>query len=282
MKKITFTNAHGDTIVCAEKFPYFLQNVRGLGPTISTPLTQKRFQQDGFDYYGSSLEPRYIDFELYIKGSSRADLINKRHEVFDILNPKLGKGSLLFENDLGEWAIEGAIYDGPHDAEIIKNTYVQKFEIGILCPDPSFKNPLQMKERLLGLVGGLQIPFYIPISIGDSDTIIPIDYNGTLDAPLLFEFRGEASMPKITKLETGEYIEIETDLEFGESLFINTEFNNIDVYKVNDGEVINAFADIKTGSNYFQLTRGQNTLVASSASGTPEAYASWNNRYIGV
>ena len=282
MKKITFTNANGDSLEIAQSIPFFLQEIRGLGAPLVTPLVQTGYNQDGTSYYGSLMQPRNIDIDVYVKGASLTDIIQKRRLIFDVFNPKLGEGTLVYSNDIGSWQISGTVYDGPAEINGISSPYIQRFQIGLYCPDPAFKSIAQNKHKLVGFVGGLEVPVIFPFSLATQGDLIEIEYTGDLDAPLLIEFRGAATNPKITKEETGETIEVAVSLESDQSLWVDTTPNNIDVYTETDGLKVSAFNDVKSNNKYFMLTSGKNTLSFSAASGDPEVYLYWYTQYVGV
>ena len=78
MQKINFTNKYGNSVTFARSFPYMLESISGTGTVESKMLTQRGFMQDGTRYFSSLLEPRELSLSLWIQGSSRADLMEKR------------------------------------------------------------------------------------------------------------------------------------------------------------------------------------------------------------
>ena len=284
MQKITFENARGESLSASRGFPYFLEFLSGVGSTEPEVLTQHRYQQDGKDYYGSLLEPREMEATLWVKGDSKSDFMMKRQTLLDVFNPKLGLGTLTYQNDTGSWQIEALVQAAPSaDATRLKNAYVQCFALKLMCPDPAWESIEEYDLTLIGAVGGLTLPMGLPMICGQQEDAQTINYTGTLDAPLKIEFRGPVTMPKIIKNETGEEIAVELEIETGEKLYVITNPNDYDVYKLSaTGEKTSAFNYIKADSQYFSLTNGTNTLTFSAAGGALEAYIYWHNRYVGV
>jgi len=284
MQKITYANANGDTLETSRCFPYMLQNLTGIGAPTATNLTQRGFQQDGENFFGSLLEPRIIGFYLWIRGSSRTDLLDKRQDVMKVFNSKLGEGTLTYENENGSWQIAASVVDGPGDnSAALGNPLVQNYRISLYCPDPAWEGVVENGARLIGFKGGFTLPFEMPFKLGSQGDTRVFDYSGTLDAPLRIEFRGPAVMPKIVKGETDETIEVEVELLSGDKLFVETKPYDIDIYTISAAGVReSAFNYVKADSEYFQLTRGENTLSFFAASGDPEAYIYWRDRYVGV
>lgn len=293
MQKITFENARGEILHASRGYPVdfegitvaaILENLTGVGAAASNGLTQRGFHQDGENFYGSLLEPRLISFDLWIRGSTRAELIDKRQKLMSVVNPKLGIGMLTYSNDSGTWQIGASVYDMPDNGgKGVRNPLVQKFSLGLYCPDPGWKNTFEYNARLIGFEQGFTLPFMFPFLLGNQGDTREFNYTGTLDAPIRIEFRGPAIMPKIVKSETSEKIEVEVELAVGESLFVDTNPNDIDVYTMSaTGEKQSAFNYVKADSEYFQMTSGLNTLSFFAASGDPEAYVYWTDRFVGV
>lgn len=283
VQKIEFKNADNKVIEFSRTFPYLLQNLTGIGAPPVTTLPQRGFQQDGVSFFGTLLEPRTIDFDLFIKGSSRADLMDKRAEIMEVFNPKLGLGTLTYSNDVGSWQIPAAVYDGPIDSENMMNSLIQSFQVGLFCPNPAWQSVEENASIMGGDINGLTLgEMTLPFILATIGEDIEVDYEGTLDAPLLIEFSGVSSMPKLTKQETGETIEVEVDLLEGQSLYIDTDPNDINIYMLVDGVKTPALNYIKADSEYFLMTKGKNTFKFSSASGEPEVKIMWRDRYIGV
>ena len=284
MQKITFTNANNDSITLKDTFPYLLQNLSGIGAPNITALIQRGFQQEGVSYYGNLLEPRIISFRAVISSKQRNTLLGMRSEIFKVFNPALEAGVLTYDNGYESYQINCAVYEGP--AEILgqgaRGPAMQSFDIDLLCPRPAWEGE-QMGGPLVGFVGGLTFPITFPITFAQQGEQEDIEYYGTLDAPLKIEVRGPVEAPKIIKVETDEFIEVDMEILTGEKLFIDTTPGAVDVYRQdNEGNVIPAFNYINPASSYFQLTKGVNTLTYTAGSGSPEVYLYWREQFVGV
>ncbi len=285
MQKIEYKNALGESVALSQTFPYLLQNLDGISAPPATMLTGRGFQQDGISYYGSLLEPRTINLRAVIYDKNRQGLLDKRAEIMRVFNPRLREGILFYENDVNKYRIDAVVFDGPH--EIIdtssRTAAMQCFDIGFYCPKPAWESVVEDSRKLEGFVGGMTFPYTLPFSLATQGDQIMISYPGTLDAPLLIEFRGPATKPKIMKNETGEYIEIDVELLADERLFINTTPAEIDVYVEDEsGSRQSAFNYIDPLSSYFMLTQGLNTISFSASSGEPEVYIKHRTQYVSI
>ncbi len=302
MQKITFTNANNQSITLKDTFPRLLQNLQGIGAPSVSPLTQRGFQQDGLSHFGNLLDHRVISFRAVISDNDREQLLVMREEIFKVFNPSLGSGVLNYGNGTSNYTINCCVYDGPTEVLGVstRNAVMQSFDIGILCPRPAWEI-VQDDVEMVGFTGGVEFgpgppegieldnPFILiggedeGLTLGTQGDYAQIEYSGTLSAPLLIEFRGPAVLPKITKVETGEFLEVALELLEGEKLFIDTQPDTIDVYKIDgDGVKTSAFGYINPLSTYFLLNAGTNSLTFSVSSGDPVVYLHYAEHYVGV
>ena len=286
MRSIKFVNSNGAELEIAESWPFVLESIKGCDAASVKLKTKPMFNQNGINYYGSLLNPRYIDCTIVAKHTKEKDLNDSVQKLYDVFNSTTEKGVLTVTFDRGRTQvtkqIEAVVYDGPAEGAQLPGENAIRMHIGFFCPDPPWKNVVEQSLKLVGFVGGLTLPFTLPFSLATQGDIKEIDYDGTVTAPLLIEFRGPASMPKIWKDETGETIEVEVDIAEGESLFINTHPTDIYAYTVKDGVTTSAMNYVKVENEYFGLTKGKNTLKFSASSGSPEVYVNYRDCYIGA
>lgn len=285
MQRLTFTNASGESVTLGRTFPYLLQNIEGVGAVASTLLSQRGFQQDGVTYLGSLLEPRMVHFRVIIQDGSREGLLAKRAEILRVFNARLGQGVLRYEDDVTTYRIEAAVCDGPNPITGVKgeSATMQSFDIGLYCAKPAWESEEAYEVSISSLDGGMELPLRLPFSLAEMGKTKQIDYQGTLDAPLLVVFDGPAVMPKLTKRETGEYMEVNVALQEGEKLYLDTTPSAINVYTVDaNGAKQSAFNYINPQTSYFMLTQGMNTISFSASDGEPKVHLYWRTQYVGV
>ena len=280
IKTLTFINANEESFVFSETLPYLITEL-DLGDPQVTTMQDKNYNQDGEQYYGSRLDMRSIDFTVCLEGTSEEDVLDMRRQAYRVLNPRLGLGTLIYYDGYRRWRIQATVSYLTTRDEIDET--IKELDVGLNAPDPAWESDAQHAIKLVGAIGGLSFPKSYPIAYAKQGDQCEIDYQGTLDAPLLIEFRGPATMPKIMKKESGEFIEVDVDLVDGEKLYISTVPTDIDAYIIDaSGERQSAFHYIKPVKSYLQLTQGMNTLAFSAASGSPEVYLYWRDRYVGV
>lgn len=284
MRKLTFINADNDRIEISRGSDYKLLNFSGVGNTAPLPQQTRGFKQDGITHLGNLLEPRVLDLGVEINNYDKVLVNNMRSYLMQVFNPKLGLGEIIYSNGFNTYRIEAYVYDFLEMVEMPYNTEnVQGFSLGLCCPNPAWKSYERYSRKLVGFIGGLTLPFTLPFKLAEQGSTIEIDYNGTLEAPLLIEFRGGADRPKIIKHETNEYIEVNVQLAENEKLFIDTTWNDINIYTKDETGIEHpAINYINPLSKYFRLTKGKNTISFSASSGKPEVYLYWYELFSGV
>lgn len=216
-------------------------------------------------------------------------MMKNRREILQAFNPKMGQGRLIYEYGNVEKEIKAISELAPvfPDAGGFKDT-MQSGLIQLYCPEPFWLDTFTESEEMADWVGGLMFPLQLPMMFaGRSSKQHTIIHNaGDVETPIVFEFLGAATNPRIIKIDTGEYIQVNRTIKDNERLIINTEFGNKKVIlkNIDTGEEVNAFGWIDLGSTFFQLDVGDNLMSYSAESGqeTAKVWIRWRNRYVGV
>jgi len=277
---LTFLNSLGAELTFGNTLPFLFTDLEGLGAEPVTLQTSKAFAQDGCDYFGTLSEPRLIRFRAHVGGDTK-EAHNAARKLFSrVFAPKLETGMLTLRRGYSPedaYIIEAKVYDGPHDIPS-KSEYVSIYEVGLHCHYPFFRSAIQYGQKLIGFDGGLAFPVAFPITFGAQGTTADINCESALPTPFVVTFTGGAENPKLEKINTGEYIQLDKNLLEADVLVIDTTPNNIRVLV--NGE--DAFNYVNANNKYFQLTPGINTLRFSATSGNPEATLQWRNAYSGI
>lgn len=276
-----------------------LEKISGTGTVESKPLTQRGFMQDGTHYFSSLLEPRELALTLWIQGSSRADLLEKRNEVLSAFNPKAGEGTLSYTNDAGTWEISATVKRLPQ-MEAIRNALVQRFTIEMYAADPAWLEAEagEQEKAFTAFAGGLVLgeatldendvvvseteAASLPFSFGTQGHTEVIDNEGNLETPLLIEFKGPGLRHRLVNSDTGEKVELILPLDEGMSVFVNTKPQSIEAYRMVNGEKVMAFNYLNPASEYFSLSPGTNNIMFSAAHSDAMADVTYTERFVGV
>lgn len=282
MRRLTFTNARGESVTFGNSGPFLLTKLEGAGAVGTDIQTQKAPYQDGVTYLDAVLEPRQLALEGAIMKRTGTEIFESRRKLASVFNPKLGPGLLKYEYDGGVKVIE-AIADGSPVFPDRAGKPIQKFLINLICPDPYWKSPQISEEPTFEPL--FQFPFEGEFQLGIQRERRTIINDGDAPAPLYIEFFGPAVNPLIRNNTTGEYIKVNQELREGEVMKIDTTPGRKSVYFVGpDGEERNVFNWIDLGSTFFQLVIGENDIEYTADSDIQGAIVniSYNKLYVAV
>jgi hypothetical protein len=115
---------------------------------------------------------------------------------------------------------------------------------------PMFEFELELPES--GMEFGMRQP----------SQIITVDNIGDVSCgcEIVFRALGTVTNPELLNMDTGEYIRLLTTMSIGDELRVYTHFAGKRVVSVDGSTVTNAFSLLDTGSAFFQLAAGVNTL----------------------
>lgn len=259
METLTFTSATGEVIHFGGP-PFYLSKVEGLGDVAADTQRQKAAYQDGSTYLDSVLDDRPLMIEfLIVQDDGYADVSAARIQIARVFNPKLGLGTLRYENghvvrEIAAVADSVPIYpDGP------RTETIQKGLINLICPNPYWKSLSVTEEPAFEPL--FQFPFEGIFEMGMQRDRRIIVNDGDAPAPLNIEFFGPALNPKIINNTTGEYIKVNQELLEGERMMIDTSDSNKSVYFIDSsGNQRNVFNWIDLNSTFFKLIIGENDI----------------------
>ncbi len=138
---------------------------------------------------------------------------------------------------------------------------------------------------MAGFTGGLSFPVILDgeTKFAEKSSITTINNIGDVPAAIRAEFSGECQNPILINATTGEFIQVNTTLQEGEKLTINTAYGNKSVKHIAaDGTIQDAYHLISVDSTFFELQTGTNRITFTSATGTPEVFLYYYNWYVGV
>ena len=176
MKKVIFINSKGEKLTIY-KSPYFLSRIEGTGATITHIQTHKSPNQDGETYIGNTLEYRPITIEGAIREIDNKKVMQLRHNMLKVLNPKLHLCKLVYEYDGGVKTIN-CIVDGSPTFHKSPRDVFQRFLIHLYCPDPFWRD---LKESSIDLVTWISNLEFVEGGFGTEQSLnywietVPID-----------------------------------------------------------------------------------------------------------
>ena len=284
MRKITFTNTRGESVVLGNAAPLMITKLEGSGSPDSDVQMQKAPYQDGSSYTDTLLDTRSISIEGAIVTQNKADILNRRRELARVFNPKLGKGKLVYEKDGAIHEIYAVVDSAPTFPDKQQEP-IQRFLISLICPTPFWLDNYQTIEEMSYLLGGLKFPLSLGTMFslrGFQKTLVN---DGDVSTPVQITFYGPANIPVVHNRTTEEFRRVNQNLAEGEKLIISTEFGDKYVRIVDiDGVETNAFNWIDLESTFWQLQQGDNLIEYGSNDDNSKAKVeiAYQNRYVAV
>lgn len=277
-EKLIYTNETGRSVEISHSSLFFLESIEGLDAVKNIIYTQRSPFQDGVTEVGSSLEPRDITIRGSINATRKEEVLKHRQRLIQTFNPKL-KGKLRYQAGELVREIDCSVEFAPV-LSTMSNLF-KKFMIQLYCPNPYLQDSFTTSEEIVTWIGGMTFPWRLPSGFATKGPkVINIVNQGDVETPVRIEFKGPATNPKITKRDTGEFIQVNRELVVGDKLVITTDFGGKRV-EINGENVFN-WVDLR--STFWQLQIGDNVIEYTSDEPTEPAAVviSYRNRYVGV
>lgn len=271
--------------------PYFLTDADGLYEAeVDVNVSENTFD-DGGIYQSSKIKKRNIVLTIQDRGSD--DHIAVRDALQNLFLPKL-KGQLAIKEN-----------DGDSESEKVIDYYTEKvisdgkkssrtFTISLICPDPYFYDPYDKYVQMANYAAMFTFQHSF-LSAGEEfgsrskEKSKSIRNNTGADALGLtidFAINGAVTNPSVTRVESGETIKIGTSskplsLVYGDRLTVTTGSGNKHTYLTRSGVRTEINQYLSSGSSFFELHQGDNTIGYDAESGVSniEVTVSYRMRY---
>jgi ribosomal protein L25 (general stress protein Ctc) len=284
-REIIFTNARGKSIRLNDNRPFILTKLEGVSAPATSIYSRRAPYQDGRSFSHVTLEPRVIVIEgAFPKDGDRFE---NRRRLMEVFNPGLKTfGDLQIQMGTLKKKARCIVDSSPVLPET-EGPY-QRFQVQLFSPDPYLIDVVETLASMTEWEGGVEFPFTWPtvFAVRSSNQTIEIVNGGDVPAPVRIDFYGPATNPKVEKLETGEFIQVNRTLTANEILSIDTSFGNKTVILKNlsTGEEINAFGYLDLSSVFLSLDVGANTLNYTAGETGVETLVEvrYAGRYIGL
>lgn len=297
IKSITVTNYLGDSIkldlMKPELSGFIVESITGLGPGSATINTSEISTNDGSLYNSSRLPSRNIVIGLrYMWKDTIEEVRHLSYKFFPIKR----KVTLLIETDRRVSEIDG--YVESNDPEIFSQE--EGSDISIICPDPFFYDAYEVTETSFS---GIEPEFEFPFSnesLTDSliemsairdvvDRVITYKGDHEIGITITIQAIGEAGDITIYNVDTQEVMSISSSLIqsltgsgiiAGDEIVICTVTGSKSAKLIRDGDTINILNCIGRSSNWFQISKGDNTFAYSAVTGKNNLRLTISNRII--
>lgn len=259
-------NQFGEQLQLTDNPAYTITGIDGMNPPPAIINTVQRAGHDGSSFNSAFVDNRQIIINLVING----DVCQNRNILYRYFQTARAT-RLYYFNDAHGVYLDGWCQNAPIDFFAQK----QNVQIMLLCPDPFWHGIAPIVGRTDGIESLFEFPFSIeqdqpiPFSEYHSDHGAYIWNPGTVESGILIEIKasGAASNPRVWHANTDTYFKVNTSLQSGDRLIINTRTDEKAVERIRSRVTTNLIASRNTGSTWLQASPGNNVFVLSATSG---------------
>lgn len=267
MFDLILENASGDQLTFGMGSPFTISVIDGLNPPNATINTSQIALMDGGKYISSKMEMRSMNIAFAIE----TEAAKNRIEVFNVLKSKQWI-KVIYNGQYRHVYIEGYISSIGIDYFAMK----QMVTVGILCPDPYFREAQAIVDEMQLVTSGFHFPFAstaepeLVLGVIDTEAGISITNDGDVACGLIIEMNAIApvSDPVIYDYGTQDSFGLDIDLLAGDLLVIDTRQGQKSVKLYRSGTVINAFNNVVQGSTWLQLAANGSAYVYEVGTGS--------------
>lgn len=285
METVKFTNSLGQSVKFADA-PFFIQSVEGLGGLTANVQSQKSAYQDGSIYLDTILDDREIAIGFLIVADFKAnqtygDVSQMREYIAEVLDPKLGEGTLEYKNERVTRIIKcvpASVPDYPDNGS--RTETIQKASISFIAHNPLWQSTDKSSEPMSAFVELFEFPFDSYFELGTEGHVRTFENNGNSSVPIRITINGPTTNPCLRNDTTGEIIKINRTLSANDVLVINTDIR--DKYVLLNG--VSAFGWVDLTSTFWQLERGLNEVqfIADNGIESAKLTIEWHEKFLAV
>lgn len=255
-------NKHGQKLKLSQnENNYQVLSIDGLTAPPATIHTMTSANAHGATYKTSKIESRNIVIKIKLRGNIEENRL-RLYEYFS--SSEWCK--LYFRNKSRNVAIEGYVENT--EANLFENNQVM--QISILCPEPFFKDVDISSIDISKEHSAFEFPFAIDkngidFSVFERDRFTCVVNYGEADTGMVIEIElpGISSgnsfpCPVIRNYITGESLKINSMLNGGEKIIINTNVGKKSIVKISNGKETNIINTFNLKTTWLQLRKGAN------------------------
>lgn len=300
IKSLTVTNPKGESLKLEltrpERSGLIIQSIEGLGPTKATINTSETATMDGSLFNSARASNRNIVITFALMFAPTIE--DSRHKIYKYF-PVKKRVRLDVETDTRLVYTHG--YVETIEPNIFSNQ--ETVQVSLVCPDAYFHEAEQTASGFYGVEPLFQFPFsnesytedMLVLSNIRLDSRAILNYKGDADAGALISIYARGPAKNLTLYNTGtsEKLTIDTDKiktitgrAFGaeDDIRISTVKGNLYVRLLRDGRYTNIISALGKGSNFFQLSNGDNIFAFTADEGDDNLVITftYNNAYGGA
>ena len=265
MYSLTVENAKGEQLNLTQNPDYVITNIDGLHPPDAIINMMERAGHDGTLFNSAKVDYRQIILNIAIN-SDACENRNHLYRFFQTARPV----RLIYNNDLRGVYIDGYVQNAPIEFFGQKQTV----QITIICPDPFWHSTVPIE----GMTDGMESLFEFPFSIPEGGIPFSEYYGGnaahiwnpgTVESGIIMEIRatGAATNPRVYHQNTDKFFKVNTTLQSGDVLTIDTRTDHKKIQRLRSGVTSNLIDSRDIGSTWLIMEPGENVYILSAESG---------------
>ena len=237
MYSLTVENAKGEQLNLTNNPDYIITNIDGLYPPDAIINMMQRAGHDGSMFNSAFVQDRQIILNLAINKGACVNR-NALYKYFQTARPV----RLIYNNDLRGVYIDGYVQNAPIEFFGQKQT----IQITIICPDPFWHSTVPIEGTTDGMEALFEFPFSIPeggipFSEYYGGNAAHIWNPGTVESGIIIEIRatGAATNPRVYHQNTDKFFKVNTTLQSGDVLTIDTRTDHKKIQRLRSGATTN-------------------------------------------
>lgn len=259
-----------------------------LGTVVVERKTYKFVNQIGEYLENSQVGSRSISVVGWIIANSDKQMTERKSFLNKFFNPTK-EIYLYYKNYQLNFYPDSSVQYGISVQE--NNEVICNFKFTGYCPDPLFKDKAESQKSTYEVISKFTFPFVIkPVVFGEiqKTDFLHIENSGHMETGMQIIFEAQRSVlnPKITNVETLEFIKINKELQSGEKIIINTEDGQKRIlgYLPDNDEAIKYYVYKDFDSTWLKLNIGENNFLISADSGVENLVCTiiYKNKYMEV
>ena len=248
--------------------PFYILESVDWGTIQSTHYSYKFINQIGVYISGTYLGIRNINIIGWIIASSEEEMDLRKDYLNKLINPQNSFRCYYKSYELDFLLSETIKYSATSKEN---NEVVCKFQISGVCPNPLFKSVKEKREE----IAVYHPKFHFPLTISETpnppkgivfgersrEALITIVNEGSVSTgfKIVFKAIGAVSSPYLVNAKTREFMRINSSMEAGQEIVINTVLGEKKITSTKEGgETENYFKNKDLGSSWLQLEVGEN------------------------
>lgn len=272
---IVYTNSSGQSAEISLVKPFIYQKISGFETAKNVVNTTKAPEQDGETFTSMSLEKAERTITGYIFADSEGQIEQYRRQLETAFNSKKSGILQYSDGDLQkscDCKVESITF-GDRDG------VTQQFDVTLICPNPFWHDIVESFDEIAMWLPSFEFDsdngFEISadgMEFGERAPLLIVDVQNPGDVPcgmkIIFTALGTLTNPSIFNLDTREYFKILKTMQPGETIEINTKFQEKSVTGTLNGNKNDYwnYADLPD-STFMQLQPGSNPLRYNADSG---------------